>query len=105
MPSGLTYQILKPGTGDEAKAGEKISVQYVGTLLNGTEFDRSSDPFVFRLGAGQVIKGWDEGLAGMREGERRKLTIPPELGYGSDGSGPIPPNSTLTFDVELVEVR
>jgi len=107
LPSGLRYQVLATGNGDEAHAGDRIEVHYTGLLEDGTRFDSSRDrgePFPFRLGAGQVIKGWDEGLEGMREGEQRRLTLPPGLGYGSDGSGRIPPNATLTFEVELVKV-
>ncbi len=107
-PSGLRYQVLATGAGNEVKAGDKIAVHYTGTLVDGTKFDSSRDrnePFVFRVGQGQVIKGWDEGLIGMKRGDRRKLTIPPDLGYGSSGSGPIPANATLIFDVELVDIR
>lgn len=107
--SGLTYEILKAGNGLEAKAGNTVSVHYVGTLTNGSKFDSSRDrgqPFQFPLGAGRVIKGWDEGVAGMKIGELRKLTIPAGLGYGARGFPPvIPPNSTLVFEVELVGVR
>lgn len=97
------------GKGAEAKAGDTVKVHYVGTLLNGEEFDASkkhgNEPFQFELGKGRVIKGWDDGVAGMKEGGKRKLTIPPHLGYGARGAGAkIPPNSTLVFDVELVQV-
>ncbi len=96
------------GTGAEAVAGKEIMVNYVGTLTNGTKFDSSYDrnqPFKFVLGAGQVIAGWDQGFAGMKVGGKRKLTIPPELGYGSAGAGAsIPPNATLIFEVELLNV-
>ncbi|MBX3231019.1 MAG: FKBP-type peptidyl-prolyl cis-trans isomerase [Labilithrix sp.] len=97
------------GKGDEAKAGDVVRVHYVGQLTNGTEFDASKKhgdkPFEFPLGAGRVIKGWDQGVAGMKVGGKRKLTIPPELGYGARGAGSaIPPNATLVFDVELVEI-
>jgi FKBP-type peptidyl-prolyl cis-trans isomerase len=96
------------GKGPEAKAGDKVKVHYTGTLTNGTEFDSSrkrNQPFEFTLGKGQVIKGWDQGVAGMKVGGKRKLTIPPGLGYGARGAGgSIPPNSTLLFDVELVEI-
>ena len=107
--SGLQYQILQAGNGAEAKAGQKVSVHYTGWLTNGTKFDSSVDrgqPFDFLLGAGQVIKGWDEGVAGMKVGEKRKLTIPASLGYGERGAGGvIPPNATLVFDVELLGVQ
>jgi FKBP-type peptidyl-prolyl cis-trans isomerase len=97
------------GKGAEAKAGDTVKVHYVGALTNGEEFDASKKhgdkPFEFELGKGRVIKGWDEGVAGMKEGGKRKLTIPPHLGYGARGAGgKIPPNATLVFDVELVEV-
>ena len=104
----LQIEELKIGTGAEAKAGKSVSVHYTGTLTNGSKFDSSRDrnePFDFQLGAGRVIKGWDQGVAGMKVGGRRKLTIPPELGYGAGGYPPvIPPNSTLIFDIELLEV-
>lgn len=108
--SGLQYEVLKEGSGDVAKAGQLVSVHYTGTLTDGSKFDSSVDrgtPFQFPLGAGRVIKGWDEGVAGMKIGEKRKLTIPAELGYGARGTpgGPIPPNATLLFDVELISVR
>jgi FKBP-type peptidyl-prolyl cis-trans isomerase len=106
--SGLNYEDTTPGDGAEAKAGQRVSVHYTGTLTDGKKFDSSRDrgePFKFTLGAGQVIKGWDEGVAGMKVGGRRKLTIPPDLGYGSRGAGGvIPPNATLVFDVELIAV-
>ncbi len=106
--SGLQYIDVKAGDGVEAKAGDNVSVHYTGWLVNGSKFDSSVDrgqPFVFPLGAGRVIKGWDEGVAGMKVGGARKLIIPPDLGYGSRGTGPIPPGSTLIFEVELLEVR
>ena len=99
----------RPGTGREAKAGDTVSVHYTGTLADGTKFDSSRDhgrPFSFRLGVGRVIKGWDAGVAGMKVGEVRELTIPPEEGYGETGAGGlIPPNATLLFEVELLEVQ
>jgi FKBP-type peptidyl-prolyl cis-trans isomerase FkpA len=99
----------KVGTGKEAVAGKTVVVHYVGTLTNGKKFDSSRDrdePFDFRLGAGQVIQGWDQGVAGMKVGGVRKLTIPPELGYGARGFPPvIPANSTLVFEVELLDVK
>jgi FKBP-type peptidyl-prolyl cis-trans isomerase FkpA len=100
---------IKVGTGAEATAGKTVTVHYVGTLTNGSKFDSSRDRnegFTFRLGAGQVIQGWDKGVAGMKIGGLRKLTIPPEMGYGARGFPPvIPPNSTLVFEVELLDVK
>jgi FKBP-type peptidyl-prolyl cis-trans isomerase len=100
---------IKVGTGDEAVAGKKVTVHYVGTLTDGKKFDSSRDhgePFPFTLGAGQVIKGWDQGVAGMKVGGVRQLVIPPELGYGAAGAGSdIPPNATLLFEVELLKVE
>lgn len=105
----LGVQDLVVGKGAEAKAGDTVSVHYVGTLTDGKEFDSSKKhgkPFEFPLGAGRVIKGWDQGVAGMKEGGKRKLTVPPSLGYGPRGFPPvIPPNSTLVFEVELLEVK
>jgi len=104
----LIVEDLVVGTGTEAVAGKKITVNYKGTLTNGVQFDSSYDrgqPFSFELGAGQVIAGWDQGVAGMRVGGKRKLTIPPELGYGSRDMGTIPPNSVLIFEVELLKVE
>ena len=107
--SGLQYQDVVTGTGTEATPGKVAVVHYTGWLTDGTKFDSSRDrgePFSFPLGGGQVIAGWDEGVAGMKVGGRRKLVIPPDLGYGAGGSPPvIPPASTLVFDVELLEVR
>lgn len=96
------------GSGASPKPGQKISVHYTGYLTNGTKFDSSVDrgkPFEFTLGVGQVIQGWDQGFATMKVGGKRKLTIPPEMGYGSRAIGPIPPNSTLIFDVELLGIK
>jgi FKBP-type peptidyl-prolyl cis-trans isomerase len=108
-PTGLRYQDLTVGQGKEAAAGKLVSVHYTGWLPNGEKFDSSRDrnePFGFTLGAGQVIAGWDEGVAGMKVGGRRKLVIPPDLGYGTAGAPPdIPPGATLVFDVELLDVR
>ena len=108
-PSGLEYQELKVGEGVEAKAGKVVDVHYTGWLLDGTKFDSSVDrgkPFSFHLGAGEVIRGWDEGVAGMKVGGKRKLRIPAELGYGSRGAGGvIPGNATLIFEVELLGVK
>ena len=107
--SGLEIQELKLGEGAEAKAGATVDVHYTGWLLDGTKFDSSVDrgkPFSFHLGAGEVIRGWDEGVAGMKVGGKRKLRIPAELGYGARGAGGvIPGNATLIFDVELLGVH
>lgn len=104
----LIKEDLKVGDGAEAKAGDSVTVNYVGTLTDGTKFDSSYDrnqPFTFRLGAGEVIQGWDQGVEGMKVGGKRKLTIPSELGYGERGAGAdIPPNATLIFEVELLSV-
>lgn len=96
------------GTGAEAKTGNLITVHYVGTLTNGQKFDSSVDrgqPFQFRLGEGRVIQGWEQGFAGMKVGGKRTLIIPPSMGYGANQAGPIPPNSTLVFQVELLKVE
>jgi len=107
--SGLQYVELVKGTGREAELGDTATVHYTGWLADGTKFDSSHDrgqPFSFRVGTGQVIKGWDEGVLGMRIGAKRKLIVPPDLGYGARGAGSvIPPNATLTFEVELLDLR
>jgi FKBP-type peptidyl-prolyl cis-trans isomerase len=107
--SGLKYIDQKEGSGDIAKAGDTVVVHYTGWLKNGKKFDSSVDrgePFTFPLGAGRVIKGWDEGVAGMKVGGKRKLIIPPELGYGKRGAGGvIPPDAELTFEVELLRIK
>ena len=107
--SGLRITDMVVGTGAEASPGDTVVVHYRGTLEDGSQFDASYDrgtPFSFPLGAGRVIKGWDEGVQGMQVGGKRKLVIPPDLGYGSRGAGGvIPPNATLIFDVELLEVK
>lgn len=109
-PSGggtLVIEDLVVGTGATAAAGDTVSAHYVGTLTNGTKFDSSYDrgqPYSFVLGAGRVIAGWDQGVPGMKVGGKRRLTIPPSLGYGSQAYGPIPANSTLIFDIELVSI-
>jgi len=110
MAQDLKIEVLKEGTGEEAKNGDKVAVHYTGTLENGTKFDSSLDrgtPFVFTLGVGYVIKGWDLGILGMRVGEKRKLIIPSQFGYGEIGTpgGPIPPNATLIFEVELLSIN
>lgn len=109
-PGGLYYWDIKVGTGPEARAGQQVIVNYTGWLTNGKKFDSSLDrnqPFMFVLGAGQVIKGWDEGVEGMKVGGKRQLRIPSALAYGSSGVGDglIPPNSPLIFDVELLAVK
>lgn len=108
--NSLKIEVLKEGNGEGAKNGDKVTVHYTGTLLNGIKFDSSVDrgqPFSFNLGAGQVIQGWEKGILGMKINEKRKLTIPPELGYGENGTpgGPIPPNATLIFEVELLKIN
>jgi FKBP-type peptidyl-prolyl cis-trans isomerase len=107
-PSGLKYQDLVLGDGALAEPGKRISVHYTGWLTDNTKFDSSVDrgqPFDFVLGQGQVIRGWDEGVKGMRVHGKRRLTIPSDLGYGPRGQGPIPPNATLIFEVELLDVK
>lgn len=106
--SGLLYEVLKEGEGDAIKPGSQAKVHYIGWLIDGTKFDSSLDrgePFTFPLGAGRVIKGWDEGVAGMKVGEQRKLMIPSGLAYGNRQAGSIPPNSMLIFYVELLGIE
>ncbi|NCS99389.1 FKBP-type peptidyl-prolyl cis-trans isomerase [Candidatus Parcubacteria bacterium] len=107
--SGLIVEVLQEGNGQEAKNGDVVSVHYTGTLLDGTKFDSSVDrgtPFDFNLGAGQVIAGWDQGVLGMKIGEKRKLIIPADLAYGDRGAGGlIPPGATLVFEVELLAIK
>lgn len=108
-PSGVRYVDLQLGQGDEAQLGKIVEVHYTGWLQDGTRFDSSRDrehPFTFRLGTGDAIKGWDEGLLGMKVGGKRKLIIPPELGFGKQGIGSVvPPNAVLVYDFELLGVR
>ena len=105
---GMKVEILTQGTGEGAKAGDLITVNYVGTLEDGTKFDSSIDrgqPFAFTLGQNSVIQGWEQGLLGMKPGEKRKLTIPPELAYGEQGAGGvIPPNATLIFEIDMISI-
>jgi FKBP-type peptidyl-prolyl cis-trans isomerase len=106
-PSNLVVEDLVVGTGAVAATGDTVTVHYVGTLANGQKFDSSYDrgqPFTFRIGAHQVIAGWEQGIPGMRVGGKRRLTIPPSLGYGGQANGPIPANSTLIFEVDLVGI-
>ena len=109
MSDVLAVDDLVPGAGETATSGQTVVVHYTGWLGDGRKFDSSRDrgrPFSFRLGGGQVIVGWDEGVAGMKVGGKRKLTVPPALGYGEAGAGGvIPPNATLVFEVELLEIR
>lgn len=108
MNQELQIEDVEVGDGEEAVAGKEVTVHYTGTFTNGEKFDSSvdrGDPFTFTLGAGQVIEGWDKGVEGMKVGGKRKLTIPPDLGYGPDDYGSIPGGSTLLFDVELLEVN
>jgi FKBP-type peptidyl-prolyl cis-trans isomerase len=105
----LKTEDITPGNGDVAEVGKTVTVHYTGTLTDGTKFDSSLDrkmPLSFKLGAGEVIKGWDEGVKGMKVGGKRKLTIPPSMAYGETGAGNVvPPNATLIFEVELLEVK
>jgi FKBP-type peptidyl-prolyl cis-trans isomerase len=104
----LKIEDLKIGQGQEIKKGDTAQVHYLGTLTNGQKFDSSYDrnqPFEFQVGAGQVITGWDQGLLGMKIGGKRKLTIPPDLGYGNQAAGSIPPGSTLIFEIELIAIK
>lgn len=110
--SGLKISVLKEGTGVTVKSGDTVTVNYTGTFTNGKAFDSNVDPkfnhvqpFSFKVGAGQVIKGWDEGLVGMKVGEKRKLELAPEYAYGDNVVGPIPANSTLVFEVELLKIN
>lgn len=106
--SGVKYETLTEGNGDEAKPGQTVTVHYTGTFEDGKKFDSSRDrgqPFPFTIGGHGVIRGWEEGVAGMKVGERRKLTIPAEAAYGATGKGDIPPNTTLVFDIELLKVE
>ncbi|MEA2447925.1 MAG: hypothetical protein QOK47_1562 [Actinomycetota bacterium] len=105
--SGLVIKDVKCGEGAEAARGDSVSVHYTGTLENGDEFDSSEggEPFSVKIGSGQVIEGWEEGLVGMREGGTRELTVPPDLGYGPDGYPPvIPPDATLTFEIRMISI-
>ncbi|MBI2054103.1 MAG: FKBP-type peptidyl-prolyl cis-trans isomerase [Candidatus Staskawiczbacteria bacterium] len=106
---GMKVEVLRIGAGESAKKGDRVNVHYVGTLENGKKFDSSidrEDPFSFKLGENSVIKGWELGVLGMKLGEKRRLTIPPELGYGNQGAGGvIPPVSTLIFEIELLKIN
>ncbi len=105
-PDTLQKEDVVVGTGAEAKTGDKVKVHYTGTLMNGKQFDSSvgKSPFEFEIGKGMVIKGWDEGVPGMKVGGKRKLTIPWQMAYGENGSGTIPPKAALKFDIELLEI-
>ena len=108
LPSGLSYIVTRRGEGRQPHPGEKVIVHYTGVMTNGVKFDSSLDrgqPFVFELGAGRVIKGWDEGIGKLKVGDQATLIIPPELAYGEKGRGPIPPNATLVFVIELVGIE
>jgi FKBP-type peptidyl-prolyl cis-trans isomerase len=105
--SGLVYETLKEGTGAEVKPGQTVTVNYIGSLTDGTKFDASLDhggPSKMVIGRGKVIKGWDEGIPGMKVGEKRRLVVPADLGYGSSQNGPIPANSTLVFEVDILDI-
>jgi FKBP-type peptidyl-prolyl cis-trans isomerase len=106
--ANLKTEDITIGNGSEARSGQSVTVNYTGTLINGKKFDSSYDrkePYTFTLGAGEVIKGWDQGVVGMKAGGKRRLTIPPELGYGTSANGSIPANSTLIFEIELLTVN
>jgi FKBP-type peptidyl-prolyl cis-trans isomerase len=103
--TGLIYETLVEGTGPIAKSGDLVEMSYTGTLADGTMFDSSKAPFPVTLGYGSVIRGWDEGIPGMRVGEKRKLIIPPHLAYKDEAKGKVPPNATLTFEVELLKIK
>jgi peptidylprolyl isomerase len=108
LTSGLLYQDDSVGTGDSVTVGSTVAVHYTGWLPDGTQFDSSRDsgqPYVFQVGRGEVIEAWDEGMLGMQVGGRRKLVVPPALGYGESGYGPIPSNAILVFAIELMEIR
>ncbi len=107
LPADVLVADLVVGTGDSVVTGSRVAVRYTGWLRDGTRFDgnRNGPPFVFRVGAGEVIEGWDVGIPGMRVGGKRKLVLPPAMAYGEMGSGPIPPHATLVFDVEVLELR
>lgn len=108
IPDNMKVEDVKEGTGSAVKSGDTVLIHYSGYLEDGTKFDNSIDsgqPFETQIGAGSVIKGWDLGVPGMKVGGKRRLTIPPELGYGEAGAGPIPPNSTLIFDLELMGIK
>jgi peptidylprolyl isomerase len=108
LPSGLKYVDIKVGSGESPKPGQTVVVHYTGTLQDGAKFDSSLDrnePFEFVLGGHHVIPGWEKGIATMKPGGKRKLVIPPDLAYGSQANGPIPPNSTLNFDIELLSIK
>lgn len=106
-PSDLVIEDVVIGGGAVAASGDTVTVHYIGTLLNGSQFDSSysrNQPFTFRIGANQVIQGWERGVPGMRVGGKRRLTIPPSLGYGNQANGPIPANSTLKFEIDLISI-